>query len=93
MEKEKGRRRKENGEKKRGAKRERKGDARRRFSRRRPRLVGHARATFACCARRKRIASALIAERRSRVVVGWDSGQVRCRSEGVRARVLMMSSF
>jgi hypothetical protein len=47
------------------------------------------------------IASALIAERRSRVVdrppsgVGWDSGQVRCRSSGwrgktkrVRARVL-----
>jgi hypothetical protein len=48
------------------------------------------------------IASALIAERRSRVVdrppsgAGWDSGQVRCRSSGwrgkmerVRARVLM----
>jgi hypothetical protein len=49
----------------------------------------------------KGIASALIAERRSRVVdrppsgAGWDSGQVRCRSSGwrgkterVRARVL-----
>jgi hypothetical protein len=99
MEKEKGRRRKENGEKKRGAKRERKGDARRPFSQRRPRLVGRARTTFARCARRKRIASALIAERQSRVVVGppsgagWDSGQVRCRSEGVRARVLTTSSF
>jgi hypothetical protein len=47
------------------------------------------------------ITSALIAERRSRVVdrppssAGWDSGQVRCRSSGwrgkterVRARVL-----
>jgi hypothetical protein len=87
------------GKKEKGRKRERKGDARRRFSRRRPRLVGHARATFARCARRKRIASALIAERRSRVVVGppsgagWDSGQVRCRSEGVRARVLTTNSF
>jgi hypothetical protein len=29
------------------------GDAHRRYSRRRPRLVGHARATFARCARRK----------------------------------------
>jgi hypothetical protein len=24
---------------------------------------------------------------------GWDSGQVRCRSEGVRARVLTTNSF
>jgi hypothetical protein len=39
----------------------RKGDARRRFSRRRPRLVGHARAAFARCARRGGIASAPIA--------------------------------
>jgi hypothetical protein len=31
----------------------RKSDARRRYSRRRPRLVGHARAAFARCARRK----------------------------------------
>jgi hypothetical protein len=93
-----------------GKKREKgrkRGDARWRYSRRRPRLVGHARATFARCARKKGgIASALIAERRSRVVdrppsgAGWDSGQVRCRSsgwrgkmEGVRARALMTNGF
>jgi hypothetical protein len=37
--------------------------------------------------------------RRSRAVVGppsgagWDSGQARCRSEGVRARVLTTNGF
>jgi hypothetical protein len=62
------------------------GDARRRYSQRRPRLVGHAHATFARCARRKEgggIASARIADRRSRVVdrppggAEWDGDEVK----------------
>jgi hypothetical protein len=66
-----------------GERRKKRGDARRRYLRRRPRLVGHARAIFARCARRKKgeIVSALIAERRSRVVdrlpsgAGWDGDE------------------
>jgi hypothetical protein len=68
--------------KKRKEKGRKRGDARWRYSRRRPRLVGHARATFARCARNKgEIASALMAERRSRVVdrppsgAGWDGDE------------------
>jgi hypothetical protein len=82
-EEEKGKMGRRNGGRKKGKgeRRKKRGDARRRYSRRRPRLVGHARAIFARCARRKKgeIASTLIAERRSRVVnrppsgAGWDA--------------------
>jgi hypothetical protein len=51
-EKEKGRKRRNGGRRK--GKREKGGDAHRRYSRRRPRLVGHTRATFARNTRRKR---------------------------------------
>jgi hypothetical protein len=47
-------RRKKNGGRKRKEKGRKRGDARWRYSRRRPRLVGHARAMFARCARKKR---------------------------------------
>jgi hypothetical protein len=60
-----------------------KGDACRRFSRRRPRLVGHARSTFARRARKKgKIAPAPIVERRSRVVDTPPSGAGRDDDEG-----------
>jgi hypothetical protein len=70
----------------------RKGDMRRRFSRRRPRLVGHARAAFVRCARRG--GDCVGADRGGWSRVGdrppsgaeWDGGHVRVGCQGGRGK-------